>query len=105
IVRFDFRETRRANLGHARGLVERESASEPRILEFFSETFDGHGVVPVRRRRQDRPESRAASRLLRDPKYRAAREYQRCAPPACNRAATGVVTTKSMRASQIGRAH
>ena len=45
IVRFDFGQTRRPNLGHARGLVEGEPASEARFLEFLSEAFDGHGVV------------------------------------------------------------
>ena len=45
IVRFDFGQARRPNLGHARGLVEGEPASEARFLEFLSETFDRHNVV------------------------------------------------------------
>ncbi len=44
IVRFDFGQTRRPNLGHARGLVEGEPASEARFLEFLSEAFDRHSV-------------------------------------------------------------
>src|SRR5882724_601689 len=38
---------------------------------------------PAKRRHQDRPKSRAVSRLRRDLKYRAVREYQRCVQPEC----------------------
>src|SRR5438477_13194817 len=44
--------------------------------------------LPAKRQRQDRQESPAVWRLRRDPKYRAAPEYQRCAQHACNQVAT-----------------
>ena len=45
IVRFDLGQARGPNLGHARGFVEGEPASETRFLKFLSEAFDGHGVM------------------------------------------------------------
>jgi hypothetical protein len=43
IVRFDLRQTRRPDFGHACGFVEGKAARQARFLEFFAETFDCHG--------------------------------------------------------------
>ena len=53
--------------------------------------------MTAKRRHRDRPESRVVSRLRLDLKYRAAPEYQRCAPHACNRGEAGVEAAKWTR--------
>ena len=98
IVGLNLRQSCRANLGHPRGFVEREIARPSRLLKFFTETFDRHdGDLLTKRRHRDRPKSRAAWRLRRDPKYRAAPEYQRCAQHAYSRVAAGAAARRWRR--------
>ena len=98
IVGLNLRQSRRANLGHPRGFVERKIARPSRLLKFFTETFDRHdGGLLTKRRHRDRPKSRAVWRLRRDPKYRAAPEYQRCVQHAYNRVAAGAAATRWRR--------
>ena len=42
IVGLNLRQSCRANLGHSRGFVECKIARPPRLLKFFTETFDCH---------------------------------------------------------------
>jgi len=98
IVGLNLRQSCRANLGHPRGFVEGKIAYPPRLLKFFTETFNRHdGGLLTKRRHRDRPKSRVVWRLRRDPKYRAAPEYQRCAQHACSRVGAGAAARRWRR--------
>jgi hypothetical protein len=93
ILVLNFRQPRGPDLSGARSFLERNVFGQSRLLQFFADGFHGNRVFRIKRQRPDRRGSRAASRLLPAPKYRAAPEYQRCGPPGCSQGANGVATT------------
>ncbi len=103
VFRFDLGQFRGPDLGHAGGFVEREIARGARFLKFFAQAFHKNSVLETAKlRRRDRRESHAASRLHRAPICRAAPEYQRSEPRACNRAAVDVAGARWKRVFPVG---
>jgi hypothetical protein len=44
IIRLNLRQPSRTNFRHPRGFIERQISRAPRLLKFFFQTFDRHGI-------------------------------------------------------------